>query len=357
MLVGGPRRAGQAALLALVLVLAACGGTEGSGTALRILVPNATGGGYDTTARVAAGVMESEGLTERPEVFNLEGGGGAVGLARIVGERGNPDLMMMMGLGVVGAVNSVDAAAALSEVTPVARLLTEPEVVMVTTDSRHRDIGSLLDAWAKAPERFVVGGGSQRGGPDHLAAHQLAEAIGIDPRRVVYKTYDGGGPLLAALFEGDVDFAVSGVLENIDQARAGSVRVLAVTGAERVPGVDAPTLREAGIDLEFANWRGLVAPPGLSAAERRRLVDLVTRMHASDEWKRAERSNGWTDAFLTGEEFGAFLASEDARVGELLLRLGEDPLRGGSGLGATPRGSSHQSSSAKESLCASAAGL
>jgi putative tricarboxylic transport membrane protein len=325
MLGGRPRRTRRAALfsavLAMALSLSACGVDTDGEEPLRILVPNAVGGGYDTTARVAAGVMESEGLIERPEVFNLEGGGGAVGLARLVGERGNPDLMMMMGLGVVGAVNSVDAAAALSEVTPVARLLTEPEVVMVATDSRHPDVRSMVDAWRDAPHRFVVGGGSQRGGPDHLAAHQLAETVGIDPLDVKYRTYDGGGPLLAALFDGEVDVAVSGVLESIDQVRAGSVRVLAVTGAERVPGVDAPTLREAGIDLEFANWRGLVAPPGLSDGERQRLVDLVTRMHDSAEWHSAERSNGWTDAFLTGDDFGAFLAAEDTRVRDLLVRL------------------------------------
>lgn len=325
MLGGRPPRTCRDALLGTVLaalLLAACGVDTSGEEQLRILVPNAIGGGYDTTARVAAGVMESEGLIERPEVFNVEGGGGAVGLARVAGERGNPDLMMMMGLGVVGAVNSVDAAASLGDVTPVARLLTEPEVVMAATDSPHRDVRSLLDAWAKAPERFVVGGGSQPGGPDHLAAYQLAETVGIDPRRVAYCRYDGGGPLLAALFDGDVDFAVSGVLENIDQARAGSLRVLAVTGAERVPGVDAPTLREAGVDLEFANWRGLVAPPGLSDAEQQRLVDLVTTMHDADEWHDAERSNGWTDAFLTGEAFGSFLAAEDARVSDLLARLG-----------------------------------
>ncbi|MDQ4055631.1 MAG: tripartite tricarboxylate transporter substrate binding protein [Actinomycetota bacterium] len=318
-----PRTRRSAALLAVVLVLSACGVDGSDAGPLRILVPNAVGGGYDTTARVAAGAMESEGLSERPEVFNVEGGSGAVGLARLVGERGNPDLMMMMGLGVVGAVNSVEAAASLGEVTPVARLLTEPEVVMVATASRHRDVRDLLRAWADAPGRFVVGGGSEKGGPDHLAAHQLGDAMGIDPRRVVYRTYDGGGPLLAALFDGEVDFAVSGVLESLDQARAGSVRVLAVTGAERVPGVAAPTLREAGIDLEFANWRGLVAPPGLSDAERQRLVDLVTRMHDSDAWRDAERANGWTDAFLTGDAFGSFLAAEDARVRELLGRPGE----------------------------------
>lgn len=328
MLGGRPPRARRALAqllvgLSLALLVAACGADSPDDQPLRILVPNAIGGGYDTTARVAAGAMESEGLIERPEVFNIEGGSGAVGLARLVDERGNPDLMMMMGLGVVGAVNSVDAAASLAEVTPVARLLTEPEVVMVATSSRHRDVRDLLRAWAEHPGRFVVGGGSEQGGPDHLAAHQLGEVVGIDPRRVDYRTYDGGGPLLAALFEGDVDFAVSGVLESLDQARAGSVRVLAVTGGERVPGVEAPTLREAGIDLEFANWRGLVAPPGLTAEQRQRLVDLVTTMHDSEAWRSAERANGWTDAFLTGDDFGSFLAAEDTRVRELLDRLGE----------------------------------
>ena len=131
-------------------------------------------------------------------------------------------------------------------------------------------------------------------------------------------------PALSALTRDGVrvDVAVSGVLENIDQVRADAVRVLAVTGDRRVPGVDAPTLREAGVPLEFSNWRGLVAPPGLSAAQRARLVELVTRMHDSAEWQRAERANGWTDDFLTGDAFGAFLARESDRVGDVLDRLG-----------------------------------
>jgi putative tricarboxylic transport membrane protein len=112
------------------------------------------------------------------------------------------------------------------------------------------------------------------------------------------------------------------VLENIDQVRTGAVRVLAVSGESRVPAVDAPTLREAGVGLEFTNWRGLVAPPGLSSAERAALVDLAVRLHRSASWQRAVRSNGWTDDFSTGREFGAFLAEESTRVRRLLARLG-----------------------------------
>ncbi len=309
------------------VLLSACGaGRLETGTLdteqLRIMVPNAAGGGYDTTARILAGVVEDEGLGERPEIFNLEGASGGAGLVRTVHERGNPDLLMMMGLGVVGSVHSNRTAAGLDEVTPIARLLSEPEVLLVADGSAHGDLSSLVSAWRRRPGRLTVGGGSLAGGPDHLATHLVAEAVGLDVREVRYLQYDGGGPLLAALFNGQVDVAVSGVLENIDQVRAGAVRVLAVTGDRRVPGVDAPTLREAGVPLEFANWRGLVAPPGLSGTQRNRLLDLVRRVHGSESWGAAASANGWTDAFVTGADFGRFLAAESARVRQVLDRLG-----------------------------------
>jgi putative tricarboxylic transport membrane protein len=294
--------------------LAACGARTGTVATeqLRIMVPNAAGGGYDTTARIFAGVIEQEGLGERPEIFNLEGASGGAGLARTVNERGNAELMMMMGLGVIGSIHTNRTAAGLDEVTPIARLLSEPEVVLVRTGSPHADLRSLVDSWQRHPERLVLGGGSLPGGPDHLAAHLLAEAVGIVPRDVRYRTYDGGGPLLAALFSGRVDAAVSGVLENIDQVRAGAVEVLAVTGDRRLPGVEG----------EFANWRGLVAPPGLTAAQRDELIGLVDSVHATAAWRQAEAANGWTDDYLTGDAFGRFLAHESDRVGDVLARLG-----------------------------------
>lgn len=317
-------RAVLSAVLGLAALLSACSTLSGAsvGSPLRIMVPNAAGGGYDTTARTAAVVLEKEGIAERPEIFNLEGGSGVTGLVRTVHERGNPDLLMMMGLGVVGALHTDEAAAGLRDVTPIARLLSEPEVVLVRTEFPYTHLDGLVRAWRRHPGRVVFGGGSLPGGPDHLATHLTAEAVGIDPRKVRYRTYDGGGPLLAALFTGEVDVAVSGVLENIDQVRAGAVRVLAVTSGERVPGVDAPTLRESGVPLEFANWRGFVAPPGLSPSQRGRLVSLVRRMHDSPSWRAAAEANGWTDDFLTGPAFGAFLSDESRRVRRLMARLG-----------------------------------
>jgi putative tricarboxylic transport membrane protein len=313
-----------AAGTSLLPLVAACSPSAGTldPDQLRIMVPNAAGGGYDTTARILAGIIEDEGLGERPEIFNLEGASGGAGLARTAHERGNGDLMMMMGLGVVGSLHTNRAAVGLDEVTPVARLLSEPEIVMVREGSPHRDLASLVKAWKRDPARLRIGGGSLPGGPDHLATHLLAEAVGIDPREVRYRVYDGGGPTLAALFTGRIEAALSGVLENIDQVRAGAVRVLAVTGDQPVPGIDAPTLRDAGVPLGFANWRGLVAPPGLSPGQRDRLADLVDRVHDTSAWREAEQANGWTDDYLTGSAFGRFLMVESDRVGDVLDRLG-----------------------------------
>ncbi|TXS14463.1 tripartite tricarboxylate transporter substrate binding protein [Streptomyces sp. adm13(2018)] len=289
---------------------------------LRLMVPNTPGGGYDITARTAAKNAEEADLTGDIEVFNLPGAGGTVGLTRLVGERGNGRLAMSMGLGVVGAVHTNETPRTLADTTPIARLTEEQDIVVVGKDSPYRTIDELLTAWKANPGKLPVGGGSSPGGPDHLAPMLMAQAAGIAPKDVNYVPFDGGGELLASILGDKVAFGVSGVGEYLDQIRAGELRLLAVTGPKRVPGLDAPTLREAGLDAEFTNWRGIVAPPGLSDAEREKLVALVTELHASPQWRESLKTHGWDDAFLPGEEFGAFLAEEDRRVGSVLKELG-----------------------------------
>jgi putative tricarboxylic transport membrane protein len=220
-------------------------------------------------------------------------------------------------------VHTNDTDVTLADTTPIARLTEEPDVVVVPADSPYRDFGDLLADWRDNPESLPVGGGSSPGGPDHLAAMLMAEAAGVTPRSANYVSYDGGGELLAAILGGEVAFGVSGVGEYLDQIEAGELRVLAVTGEERVSGMpDAPTLTEVGLDVTFTNWRGVVAPPGLSDAERDRLVRLFQELHDSEQWRDSLARNGWTDAFLTGEDFGRFLERQDERVDETLRELG-----------------------------------
>ncbi|GGT13446.1 C4-dicarboxylate ABC transporter substrate-binding protein [Streptomyces griseoviridis] len=316
---------GAAVLVLVGPPLLDTGGGDGTGTqipGLRLMVPNTPGGGYDITARTAAKDAEDAGLTHGIEVFNLPGAGGTVGLSRLVGEHGNGRLAMSMGLGVVGAVRSNHAPRTLADTTPIARLTEEQDVVVVARDSPYRTIGELTAAWKERPGKLPVGGGSSPGGPDHLAPMLMARAAGIAPKAVNYVPFDGGGELLASILGGKVAFGVSGVGEYLDQIRSGELRLLAVTGPERVEGLDAPTLRESGLDVDFTNWRGLVAPPGLSDAERTKLTRLVEELHDSPEWRKSMETNGWDDAFLTGEEFGDFLAAEDDRVVSVLKELG-----------------------------------
>jgi putative tricarboxylic transport membrane protein len=150
----------------------------------------------------------------------------------------------------------------------------------------------------------------------------LADEVGVDPTEVNYVPYDGGGELLAGILGGDVQFAATGVGEVTEPAEAGQVRILAVTSEEPVEGVDAPTLTEEGIDLVFANWRGIVAAPGISEEETQRFVDAITEMHDSEAWQGVLEEQGWTDAFMTGEDFGTFLGEESDRVEGVLNGLG-----------------------------------
>jgi len=221
------------------------------------------------------------------------------------------------------AVRSNHAPKTLADTTPIARLTEEQDVVVVAKDSPYKTIDELIGAWKKNPGKLPVGGGSSPGGPDHLAPMLMAQAAGIAPKKVNYIPFDGGGELLASILGNKVAFGVSGVGEYLDQIKAGELRVLAVTGPERVGELkDAPTLKESGYDVNFTNWRGIVAPPGLTDAERAKLVRLIEELHDSPEWQKSLKQNGWDDAFLTGEKFGAFLDAQDKRVVSVLKELG-----------------------------------
>lgn len=319
---------------ASALALAACGATadknEGGSSndgkpvaGLRIMVPNTPGGGYDTTARTAAKVMEDAKIATGVQVFNLPGAGGTVGLQRTVNEKGNGKLAMQMGLGVVGASYTSKSAATLTQTTPLAKLIEEAGAIVVPKDSPYKTINDLVAAWKANPKGIAVGGGSSPGGPDHLLPMQLAKTVGIDPKQVNFVSYDGGGELLPAVLGGKVAFGASGFGEFLDQVEAGQIRVLAVTSEAPIEALkDVPTLKSSGIDLVFTNWRGIVAPPGISDADKKVWIDVLTKMHESEEWKAELKKRGWTDAFVTGDEFGTFLTEQDKAVADVLKQLG-----------------------------------
>jgi putative tricarboxylic transport membrane protein len=308
------------------LLVTACGVTRGDEARglhrLRMMVPNSPGGGYDLTARTAVKIMEDDDITGRVEVFNVIGAGGTVAMARLMNEKGNDDLMMMMGLGVVGAVYTNGATVRASDATALAKMVEEQEGILVPADSPFRTVQDFVAAWKANPAKVTIGGGSSPGGPDHLFPMETARAVGVDPKAVNYVTYDGGGDLLTALLGRKIAAGTTGLGEFTDQIESGQVRVLAVSGKERVEGVDAPTLTEAGINLTFTNWRGILAPPGISDDAKQAMVKVLEELHGTQQWKEALVKNGWTDAFTTGAQFEQFLKDQDNRVSSTLTELG-----------------------------------
>jgi putative tricarboxylic transport membrane protein len=329
----GRRRRLLAAVVPVVvagLALSACsdtvdksstdGGSSEAVSRLQIMAPADPGGGWDSTAREMSTALKGAGLAKSTTVTNVPGAGGTIGLAQLANEK-SEDYLMVMGLVMIGAIETSQSPTTLDDVTPIARLTAEDEVVVVPAKSPYKTIKDLGDDLKARGRKVAIAGGSA-GGTDHIVAGLLTKAAGASPSDLNYVAFSGGGESLAALLGNKVAAGISGVSEYAEQIKAGKLRALAVAGPERVEGVDAPTLKEGGYDVELINWRGVVAPKGLSKEATDKLVDVVTKMHDSAEWKDALATNGWTDTFLTGDEFTSFIKDEEATTSTVLQDLG-----------------------------------
>ena len=288
----------------------------------RLIAPAAPGGGWDQTARVMQQVVQQTGIARTVSVENIPGAAGLIGLARFIGaERGNGDTLMVSGLIMLGAIVTQRSVVTLDDVTPIARLTGEYEVLTVPVSSPYRNLNDFLRAFKERPEAISWGGGSA-GGSDQILAGLIADAVGVDPRRVNYIAFSGGGESLSAILGGQVSIGINGLAEFAPQIEAGTVRALAISSGERLPGLDIPTLRELGVDIEFENWRSVVAPPGIGADDRRRLEAAVDAMVRSAEWRDALARYRWIDRYLAGDEFARFVDAEAARVQDILTKFG-----------------------------------
>ncbi len=317
-----------AVVLALVLVVVTrTSGGAGSAAEevlgdqqLKIMAPADPGGGWDSTARQMQGALED--LTGRSEVYNVGGAGGTIGLSQLAQLDGQVNQLMVMGLVMVGAIAANQPDVDLADVTPIAELTTEPLAIVVPADSPIEDVEDLVAAM-RADLGAVSWAGGSAGGAEQILAGLVAQAIGLEAREVTYIAHSGGGEAVATLLSGSATVGLSGVSELKSQVDAGSLRAIAVSGAEPTAALDGvPTLRESGVDVELTNWRGVVAPPGLSRAQREGLEELMTEMVETDAWREALEREGWTDSFVAGDEFRRFVADETERVRAVVADLG-----------------------------------
>lgn len=289
---------------------------------LRVIAPAAPGGGWDQTARAIEEVVRALNLAGAVSVENVPGAGGTIGLAQLANkESGDAKVLMVMGLVMVGAILTNQSPATLDQSTPIARLTGEYEVLVVPAASELKTMADL-SAKLKSDTASVSFGGGSAGGTDHILAGLITKATGADVTKLNYIPYSGGGEALAAILGGHVSAGISSLSEWEGQIKSGELRVLAISSAERLEGLDAPTLKEQGIDIELANWRGVVAPPGLDDAGKAALLDLVKQVHDSAEWKKILGDKKWTDLYLAGDEFAALVTEENKRTTEILKGIG-----------------------------------
>jgi putative tricarboxylic transport membrane protein len=286
------------------------------------MAPAAPGGGWDQTARSIQQVLMQSGAAKSVQVTNVPGAGGSIGIAQLVNNsKGDGNQLMVNGFVMMGALLTNKAPVTLEQVTPIARLTAEAEAIVVPPDSPIKSVQDLVAAIKADPSKVRWAGGSA-GGVDHIAAGLFAKTAGADPTRINYIPFSGGGEALAAILGGKVTAGISGLGEFESQIKTGKLRLIAVTAPTQREGMATPTLKDQGVDLEITNWRSVVAPPGISTDQRKALTETIDKMVKSPAWQEVLKVKGWDDAYLSGDDFAAFLKAENARVREVLTSIG-----------------------------------
>jgi putative tricarboxylic transport membrane protein len=295
-------------------------GAAAAQPSLKIMIPANPGGGWDQTGRHLAAAMQSAKLVSSVQFENKGGAAGTIGLAQFVNAaKGDPNAMMIGGMVMIGGIHLNQSPVKLSMVTPVARLTSEWEVIVVPASSPHESMADLVQAFRANPGAVSWGGGSA-GGTDHILVGLIARAVGVDPAKINYVPFKGGGEAIAAIVGGHVTAGVSGVGEFAEQIKGGRMRALGVSAPEAFEGI--PSLKSQGIDVELGNWRGIFGAPDITPAQRDALVKLVHSATETPAWKKTLQTLGWTGVFLGGDDYAKFLAEDTVRIAGIIDSLG-----------------------------------
>jgi putative tricarboxylic transport membrane protein len=288
----------------------------------KIMAPAAPGGGWDQTARSMQTALQDEKISGSVQVTNVPGAAGTIGLAQFVNQaNGDASQLLVGGYVMVGGILTNNSPVTLDQVTPIARLTGEYEVVVVPAASDIKDMAGLI-AKLKADPGSVSWGGGSAGGTDHITAGLIAKAVDVDPTKVNYIAFSGGGEALAALLGNQVTVGISGYGEFSEQVKAGTLRLIGISSEKPIPGVEAPTFKEAGVDVAIQNWRMVAAAPGISAEQKTAILADIEKMVKSAAWQKILADKGWENTYLAGDEFTTQLKKDTELTAGVLKDIG-----------------------------------
>jgi putative tricarboxylic transport membrane protein len=287
---------------------------------IKMMIPANPGGGWDQTGRNLAAAMQGAKLVSGVQFENKGGAAGIIGLAQFVNSaKGDPNAVMIGGMVMVGGIILGKSQVTLAQVTPIARLTSEWEAIVVPANSPHKTMADLVKAFKENPGKVSWGGGSA-GGTDHILVGLIARAVGVEPAKINYVPFKGGGEASVAILGGHVTAGVSGIGEFAEQVKAGKMRALAQSAPTKVDSI--ASLKEQGIDVELGNWRGIFGAPGITPQQRDALIQLVKNATETPAWKATCEKLGWTPVFLAGDAYGKFLEEDTKRVAGIIESLG-----------------------------------
>ncbi len=280
------------------------------------------GGGYDQTGRGLGKAMVEAGVAKSVQFENKGGAGGTIGLAQFVNSaKGDGNAMIVTGAVMVGAIVQNKPPVTLAQATPIARLFYEYNVFVVPAASPIKTMKDVIDMLKKDPGSVKWGGGS-RGSVDHISVAQIAKDAGVDPTKINYVPFQGGGEASAAILGGHVTVGTSGWNEMAQFVKSGKMRALAVTAGTRLPDVAVPTLKEQGINVDIGNWRGVYGAAGITDAQKKAMIDAVVTATKQKSWNDALAGNDWFPSLLTGDEFSKFVDVDHKRIEESMRAVG-----------------------------------
>ena len=289
---------------------------------MKMMIPANPGGGWDTTGRALGKALQEAGFASTVVYENKGGAGGAIGLAQFANSsKGDPNALMIMGAVMLGGLITSKQPAQLQQATPLARLLSEYQVFVLPAASPLKTMKEVVEQMKKDPGSVKWGGGS-RGSTEHIAAAMIAREAGVDPTKVNYVAFRGGGEATAAILGGNVTVGGSGYTEFGEYIKTGKMRAIAVTSDTRLKGIDAPTLKEQGFNVVIGNWRGVYGAPGLTPEQRKELIAGLDKALKTKAWQQAVEQNGWTPAVLAGDPFSKFVDDEFASLRAIMAKSG-----------------------------------
>jgi putative tricarboxylic transport membrane protein len=289
---------------------------------IKMMIPANPGGGWDTTGRALGKALQDSGVASSVTYENKGGAAGIIGLAQYANAtKGDGNSLMVMGAVMLGGIITGKPPVSLDKVTPIARLTSEYNVFVVPANSPLKTMKDVVDQLKKDPGSVKWGGGS-RGSTEHIAAAMLAREVGVDAAKINYVPFRGGGEAVAAILGGNVTVGGSGYSEFQQYIETGKMRPIAVTSGKRLKGINIPTMIEQGYNIEIGNWRGVYAPAGLTAAQRKGLTEMVLKATKSKSWAESLEKNNWTPAWMPNPEFDDFVDREFASLRATMVKSG-----------------------------------